>query len=140
MTLLRLTRASLQLLVQVQHWIHQSNMWNLFKLYKKAPERRHWHCLGVFNVAHTLLWCFYYWLWTSKCQLSNSLQSDSVLIFLSCIVVRFHSHKIVWHHWLLMERLKATDKFNIYWCTAFCHVVWTDLLKAILLLNLFFGY
>ena len=43
------------------------------KLAIKTPERSHWWYFGVFivtwNTFYTLLWCFYCWLWVSKCQL-----------------------------------------------------------------------
>ena len=38
------------LLDQSQRWKHQDNLWNLFKVDNKTPERRHWQCFGVFLV------------------------------------------------------------------------------------------
>ena len=43
------------MLIQSQHWRHQNNVWNLFKV--------------ILNRFYTLFWCVYYWLWTSKCWL-----------------------------------------------------------------------
>ena len=37
-------------LVQSQLWKHQDNVWNLFKLTIKTPERRQWRRYGVFIV------------------------------------------------------------------------------------------
>ena len=37
-------------LVQSQLWKHQDNVWNLFKLTTKTPERRQWRRYGVFIV------------------------------------------------------------------------------------------
>lgn len=45
-----------------------------FKLTMKTPTWLKWRHSGVyiikFNRFHTLLWCFYCFLWTSKCWLS----------------------------------------------------------------------
>ena len=42
------------------------------KLTLKTTERRHWRRSIVFTVNlnrfHSLFWCFYCWLWTSKCR------------------------------------------------------------------------
>ena len=54
---------------QSQQWKHQSCE-ICSKLTTKTPQRRHWHCSGVFmltiNWFHALLWCFHFWLWKSK--------------------------------------------------------------------------
>ena len=46
------------------------------KLTIEALERRHWHHSGVLNRFHTLFWCFYCWLWTSKCRLGASCMNS----------------------------------------------------------------
>ena len=40
------------------------------KLIVKTSDRRHAFILLILKRFHTLFWCFYYWLWTSKYRLS----------------------------------------------------------------------
>ena len=48
------------------------------KLTIKTPEQCQWRRSGVFIASlkrfHTLFWCFYCWLWTSKCFLGDGLK------------------------------------------------------------------
>ena len=54
------------LLVQSQQWKHQNDVWNLFKVNDKVNHVVLVSILLTWNTFHTLSWCFYCWLWTSK--------------------------------------------------------------------------
>ena len=59
------------------------------KLTINTPKRHQWHCPGVFivnlNRFHTLLWCFYYWLWSGKCQLDLYVYDHVIFIFIEFV-------------------------------------------------------
>ena len=48
----------------------------------KTPERRQWRVLVplllTLHRCHLLFWCFYNWLWRSKCQLGSCYRSLSI--------------------------------------------------------------
>ena len=67
--------SQLALFVQSQQLKHQNNVWNLFKVHNKDTRMTSIvnnilvSLLLTLNWFHTLLCCFYYWLWANKCWL-----------------------------------------------------------------------
>ena len=72
--LLYFSSPSLRLCIQTQRWKqHQDNAWNLFEVSNKDTKDGRTTSLISFvslllslKKFHTLFWCFYCWLWTSK--------------------------------------------------------------------------
>ena len=52
-------------------------MWNTYKVNNKTPERRQWRLLVFLslplNIFYTFFYCFFCWLWTSKCLFEFSV-------------------------------------------------------------------
>ena len=73
------------ILVEGQKLKHRSNVWNLFKVNNKDTRQNDvddvvlLSLLLTWNRFHTLIWCFYCWLWTSKCQLGHIYSCCNIL-------------------------------------------------------------
>ena len=59
----------------------------------KTPEQRLWRRSGelllTLNKLNTFFWCFYHWLWISKCWLSNTPIKYLNLVYLMPCWVNF---------------------------------------------------
>ena len=65
-----------------------------------------YNVLQGLNISHTFLYCYYYWLWTSKCLLWDDLKwngpQDNFRIFFGCLSTCKKKDMI---HRLLLEKL-----------------------------------
>ena len=80
------------------------------KLTITTPER-----LLTLNRFHILFWCYYCWLWTSKCRLRTILQKSVIDGELKTIIscCNFFHHKYLWNsythaHSPLLTRLSLS--------------------------------
>ena len=78
------------LLVQIQQWRHQENVWYLFKFNNKATRMQNDVSVFIVNcdkILHIAL-IFVYWLWTSNCCLLKSFaNSVNIINYHLCSII-----------------------------------------------------
>ena len=90
----------------------------------KTPEQRLWRRSGelllTLNKLNTFFWCFYHWLWISKCWLSNTPIKYRNLVYLMPCWVNFICCLSLWQfivfQYIFLKYFNFEPSFKLRWC------------------------
>ena len=86
----------------------------------KTPEQRLWRRSGelllTLNKLNTFFWCFYHWLWISKCWLSNTPDKIPQSCVLNAVLSQFHLLSFNLFQYIFLKYFNFEPSFKLRWC------------------------